>query len=69
MSVDPLELLQTCAGLGTQLLCDIESTEPVVHLVCCQILHQFLSLEENSLLAEQVRICLRVKYLPQNFRE
>lgn len=69
MTVDPLQLLQTCPVVGTQLLCDIESIEPNVHLVCCQILQQFMSLEEHSLLAEQVRICLRVKYLPPSFRE
>ncbi|KAF9153231.1 hypothetical protein BG015_003832 [Linnemannia schmuckeri] len=62
MIVDPIELSQTCASLGNQLLCDIESIEPDVHLVCCQILQQFMSLEENALLAEQVRVCLRVKY-------
>ncbi|KAF9145780.1 hypothetical protein BGX30_006836 [Mortierella sp. GBA39] len=69
ITVDPLELLQTCANLGNKLLCDIESIEPDVHLVCCQILQQFMSLGENSLLAEQVRVCLRVKYLPPSFRE
>ncbi|KAG9070370.1 Minichromosome maintenance domain-containing protein 2 [Linnemannia hyalina] len=56
ITIDPLELLQTCANLGNKLLCDIESIEPDVHLVCCQILQQFMSLDENSLLAEQVRM-------------
>ncbi|KAF9546347.1 Minichromosome maintenance domain-containing protein 2 [Mortierella hygrophila] len=56
MTIDPLELLQTCANLGNKLLCDIESIEPDVHLVCCQILQQFMSLDENSLMAEQVRM-------------
>ncbi|KAF9904080.1 Minichromosome maintenance domain-containing protein 2 [Linnemannia zychae] len=69
MNMDPIELLQTCSSLGNQLLCAIESIEPDVHLVCCQILQQFMSLDENPLLAEQVRLCLRLKYLPQSFRE
>ncbi|KAG0215180.1 Minichromosome maintenance domain-containing protein 2 [Mortierella sp. NVP41] len=69
MSVDPLELLQTCASLGNKLLCDLESIEADAHLVCCQILQQFMSLEDDSLLSEQVRLCLRLKYLPSSFRE
>ncbi|KAF9133491.1 hypothetical protein BGW39_009681 [Mortierella sp. 14UC] len=69
MNVDPIELLQTCSSLGNQFLCDIASVEPDVHLVCCQILQQYMSLDEKFLLAEQVRLCLRLKYLPPSFRE
>ncbi|KAG0374232.1 hypothetical protein BGX24_010662 [Mortierella sp. AD032] len=69
VNIDPIELLQTCSSLGNQLLCDIESIEPDVHLVCCQILQQFMSLDDHSLLAEQVRLCLRLKYLPPSFQE
>ncbi|OAQ35960.1 hypothetical protein K457DRAFT_1870113 [Linnemannia elongata AG-77] len=69
LTIDPLELLQNCATLGNRLLCDLEAIEPNVHLVCCQLLQQFMNLEDHSLLAEQVRVCLRVKYLPPSFRE
>lgn len=69
LTIDPLELLQICATFGNKFLCDIVAIEPDIHVVCCQLLQQFMSLEDNSILAEQVRICLRVKYLPSSFRE
>ncbi|KAK3822570.1 MAG: hypothetical protein J3R72DRAFT_497163 [Linnemannia gamsii] len=69
VNIDPIELLQTCSSLGNQFLCDIESIESDVHLICCQILQQFMSLDDHSLLAEQVRLCLRLKYLPPSFQE
>ncbi|KAG0274289.1 hypothetical protein BGZ95_009935 [Linnemannia exigua] len=69
VNIDPIELLQTCSSLGNLLLCDIEAIEPDIHLICCQILQQLMSLEDGSLLAEQVRLCLKLKYLPPSFQE
>ncbi|KAI1317395.1 hypothetical protein EDD11_008459 [Mortierella claussenii] len=68
LHIDPLELLQTCSSLGNQFLTSMESVEPTFQLVCCQVLQEMLG-EQNALLAEQVRLYIRLKYLPYAFRE
>ena len=68
MQVDPVILLETCSKLGNQFLDDIDSVEPEFHVVCCQLL-QFLLGEDSTLLYEQVRLSLRLLYLPAAARE
>ncbi|KAF9167951.1 hypothetical protein BGX20_011452 [Mortierella sp. AD010] len=68
LRIDPIELLQFCSGLGNQLLSDLESVKPAFHIVCCQILQQILG-DDNAVLADQVRLSLRLLYLPGAFQE
>ncbi|KAF9352260.1 hypothetical protein BGX26_009893 [Mortierella sp. AD094] len=68
LRIDPIELLQFCSGLGNQLLRDLESVEPAFHIVCCQLLQQIVG-DDNILLADQVRLSLRLLYLPGAFQE
>ena len=69
LSVDPHELLQVCSGLGNQFLSGPkEDMEHLFHTACCQILQEMLG-EENMLLSEQVRVQIRIMYLPSAFQE
>ncbi|KAG0210302.1 hypothetical protein BGX28_009458 [Mortierella sp. GBA30] len=69
LKIDPSELLQACSTLGNQFLAgSTRLTELLFHLVCCQILQDYLG-EENVLLSEQVRIQIRVVNLPSTFDE
>ncbi|GJJ77003.1 hypothetical protein EMPS_09362 [Entomortierella parvispora] len=63
VQVDPVILLETCSSLGNQVLDDIGSVEPEFHMICCQLLQFFLG-QESILLYEQVRLSLRLSYLP-----
>ncbi|KAI8600772.1 hypothetical protein EDD21DRAFT_444259 [Dissophora ornata] len=68
LQIDPTELLQCCSSLGNDFLSDLDSVAPDFHLVCCQILQQMLG-EDKALLSEQVRLSMRIKFLPSVFQE
>ncbi|KAF8935918.1 hypothetical protein BGZ58_004726 [Dissophora ornata] len=68
LQIDPTELLQCCSSLGNDFLSDLDSVAPDFHLVCCQILQQMLG-EDKTLLSEQVRLSMRIKFLPSVFQE
>ncbi|KAF9113604.1 Minichromosome maintenance domain-containing protein 2 [Mortierella sp. AM989] len=68
LKIDPIELLQLCSSLGNQVLCDLDSVVPTFHIVCCQLLQQIVG-EDNILLADQVRVSIRLMYLPDAFKE
>ncbi|KAF9291566.1 Minichromosome maintenance domain-containing protein 2 [Mortierella alpina] len=69
LNVDPHEVLQACSSLGNQLLSGpVEEAELLFHTACCQIVQEMLG-EENMLLWEQLRIQIRVMYLPSAFQE
>ncbi|KAK3819891.1 MAG: hypothetical protein J3Q66DRAFT_438993 [Benniella sp.] len=68
LGVDPVELLHYNPGLGNQLLSDLDSVLPDIHLVCCQIMQQRLG-EEKALLAEQLRLSIRISHIPSVFQE
>ncbi|KAG0255267.1 hypothetical protein BG011_005230, partial [Mortierella polycephala] len=63
MNIDPVVLLEVCASLGSQFLCDPDSVAPVFHLVCCQMLQQMQG-EENTILTEQLLTDIQM-YEPQ----
>ncbi|KAG0057632.1 hypothetical protein BGZ83_007005 [Gryganskiella cystojenkinii] len=68
LQIDPVMLLQSCSRLGNQILRDIDAIEPECHVICCQMLQSLLG-GENMLMHEQVRLCLRLLYVPTAARE
>ncbi|KAG0327513.1 hypothetical protein BGZ99_007471 [Dissophora globulifera] len=66
--IDPIDLLQCCSSLGNDYLNDPDSLSMDFHLVSCQILQQMLG-KDGTLLVEQVRLRMRIKYLPSAFLE
>ncbi|KAI8362221.1 hypothetical protein B0O80DRAFT_524586, partial [Mortierella sp. GBAus27b] len=66
--VNPVELLQYNPSLGSKLLSDLDSILSDLHLVCCRIVQQVLG-DERVLLAEQLRLNIRITHLPSVFQE